>query len=523
MVLHGMSRRDNMELFFAGDSSGYPTSTPGIVWNGGGNVLISYEHPARERALNEIMKIFLAGNGIKHSLNCVAEFGGDRLLSYALNKDMIDLTIRRERLINTIYKLYYETDIYTRNELKGILMDLFLAGADGGAPTKVASQMAKEGDNVLLSYARSDQKAQVDKIVEGKMNLFLAGNTKGPFIETDQLDLIDDFNLLKSYNVKEEKALVDDIIKKHKEELMELYCVGPEKANIMSVASEELNHNMLFSYLDKSAIDKYKEMVSSYGKLFVDSGAFSAWTQGKVIDVDQYISWINERSDFIDLYGQIDVIPGDRNSGRLPTPEEVKVAAQKTWENYLYMRPKMKKPEGLLYTFHVGEPIEFLKQALEWRDPEGNLIPYIALGGMVGKPVDVRDRFLDQCFDAISKSSNPHVKVHAFGMTDRNLLMKYPITSADSTSWIMTGAVGSIMSDVGTVMVSNQQINDPTHYSHLPKEALKQFEDSIKQYGFTLDELAESRDKRIMHNARFMKKKFSEIEYKPAVKKKKLF
>ena len=101
--------------------------------------------------------------------------------------------------------------------------------------------------------------------------------------------------------------------------------------------------------------------------------------------------------------------------------------------------------------------------------------------------------------------------------------MKYPITSADSTSWIMTGAVGGIMSDVGNVMVSSQQVNLPTHYSHLPKEALKQFEESIKEYGFTLDELAESRDKRIMHNARYQKKKFAEIEYKPTIKKKKLF
>ena len=301
---------------------------------------------------------------------------------------------------------------------------------------------------------------------------------------------------------------------------MELCCVGPEKSNIMAVASEELEHNMLFSYFDKTAIDKYKDMVSSHGKLFIDSGAFSAWTQGKVINVDEYIKWINDRADYIDLYGQIDVIPGDRNSGKLPSLEEVREAAQKTWENYLYMRPKMKKPEGLLYTFHVGEPIEFLKQALEWKDENGNHIPYIALGGMVGKPANTRDAFLRSCFDAISKSSNPKVKVHAFGMTDINLLMKYPITSADSTSWIMTGATGSIMSDAGVVAVSSQQVNLPTHYSHLPKEALKPFEDSIAEYGFTLDELAESRDKRIMHNARYMKKKFDNIEYNPSTQRK---
>lgn len=466
---------------------------------------------------------------MRSKINCLVEFGYDRLLSYALNKDLVELTISRLEKMRSIIERsekFYRIidDIFFRHELKGDLMDLYYAGADGGSPAKVASEMIRDS-NCLLSYSRQDQKAQVDKIVknaEEKMDLYYAGNTQGPFKEYNQLDLIKDFNLLKSYNVGAEKDLVDQIIKL-KEDLMELYCVGPEKSNIMAVATEECEHNMLFSYLDKSAIDKYKEMVASHGKLFIDSGAFSAWTQGKVIDVDEYIRWINDRADYIDLYGQVDSIPGDRMSGKLPTLDEVKVAAQKTWENYLYMRPKMKKPEGLLYTFHVGEPIEFLKQALEWTDENGNHIPYIALGGMVGKSADTRDKFLEQAFDAIKKSSNPDVKVHAFGMTDRDLLTKYPITSADSTSWIMTGAVGSIMTDAGIVCVSSQQKNDPKHYSHLPRHLLDEFDKSIAEFGFTLDELAESRDARIMHNARFMKKKFADIKYIPTKKKKKLF
>lgn len=402
------------------------------------------------------MRIFLAGLGLNLKINLLNEFGYDRLFSYELNQNLIDLTIKHRKKLQEI-------------------MELYIAGGDGGCPGTDSVERVKEGNNCLLSYQYSSQKSQADKIIELK------------------------------------------------EELMELYCVGPEKANIMAVATGECEHNMLFSYFDKRAVDKYKEMVSAHGKLFIDSGAFTAWTQGKTINVDEYINWINDRADYIDLYGQVDVIPGDRTTGALPSAEEVRIAAQKTWENYLYMRPKMKKPEGLLYTFHVGEPIEFLKQALEWKDPEGNHIPYIALGGMVGKSADVRDRFMEHCFDVIKKSSNPNVKVHAFGMTDRDLLMKYPVTSADSTSWIMTGATGSIMTDVGIVAVSSQQKNDPNHYSHLPKDLQDQFNKFIEEYGFTLDELAESRDKRIMHNARFMKKKFSEIEYKPQIKRKKLF
>ena len=72
--------------------------------------------------------------------------------------------------------------------------------------------------------------------------------------------------------------------------IMDLYLVGPEKENIMEVVTGEVKANMLFNYIDgKKATDKYKEKIKPK-KLFIDSGAFSAWTRGKQIDVDEYIN-----------------------------------------------------------------------------------------------------------------------------------------------------------------------------------------------------------------------------------------
>ena len=296
---------------------------------------------------------------------------------------------------------------------------------------------------------------------------------------------------------------------------MDLYLVGPEKANILEEVFK-LEANMLFNYVDgKNATDAYKTNIKP-GKLFIDSGAYPAWTRGAGIDVDEYITWINERADYIDLFGQVDVIPGDKIHGA--TTQQVIEAAEKTWENYLYMRERVKYPERLLYTFHVGEPIQYLERALEWKDPQGNLIPYIALGGMVGKSESIRRSFLDNCFDAIRRSSNPNVKVHAFGMTTFKLLSNYPITSADSTAWIMTGANGGIMTDVGVITVSEQQSNQSSHYSHLPKHLQKAFEESIKEFGFTLEKLSTCRDSRIIHNARYMIKRAKNIDNNRRVK-----
>lgn len=305
---------------------------------------------------------------------------------------------------------------------------------------------------------------------------------------------------------------------------IDLYFAGSSMSEADDLIKSK-SYNRLFSYLnDKKIIDNYVEYIrntKSNLKLFIDSGAFTAWTKGNMIDVDEYINWINSRSDCIHLYGQIDFIPGDIVKGA--TNEQVKEAAQKTWENYLYMRPKMKNPDGLLYTFHVGEPYEYLKQALEWEDESGKPIYYIALGGMVGKPMPVKESFLDSCFEIIKNSSNPNVKIHAFGMTSFSLLKKYPITSADSTSWIMTGANGSIMTDCGIIQVSDNKSNLPNHYSHLDKQHIEIFNTKIKDFGYSLKELAVDYKKRELLNIEYMYKKSKELQYKPKQKTYKLF
>lgn len=373
--------------------------------------------------------------------------------------------------------------------------------------------------------------------MNGKLDIYFAGDYMFPYdANTTDVYLLG-YNRLLSYDYQ--KKLVDKIIeRKNKLELylagldkfgkeekmraLDLYLAGAWDENKRTL-DEVLPSNVLFSYENlqvRSAkdLDKYHTFGS---KLFIDSGAYSMWTRGIEIDVDEYINWLNERADYLDLFGQVDAIPGTKEGGA--TYQEVREAAQKTWDNYLYMRSRLKKPEGLLYTFHVGEPKEFLEQALEWTDENGNHIPYIALGGMVGKTSLVRKNFLDMCFTIIKNSSNPDVKVHAFGMTSKDLLAKFPITSADSTSWIMTAANGGIMTDVGTVIVSENKSNLPEHFSHLPEDLREEFDKEIKEFGFSLEELSTDRNKRVIHNARFMKDRISKIEYKPAMKKKRLF
>lgn len=293
--------------------------------------------------------------------------------------------------------------------------------------------------------------------------------------------------------------------------LMELFLagIGSERE---ALVKEVFNCNGLYSYeYDKNMWGKLR----IGGKIFIDSGAYSAWTQGVTIDTDKYIQWLNQRSDFIYLCGQVDAIPNSIS--------EVNEAAEKTWSNYLYMKSKLNNPDSLLYTFHVGEPIRFLKRALSYKDDSGKYIPYIALGGMVGKSAQTRRNFLTMAFNIIKKSPNPNVKIHTFGMTDKRLLAEFPITSTDSTAWVIVAANGGVMTDRGVTIVTENRIGDLNHYMRFPNNILSKFKEDIAEFGFTLSELAVSRDKRAIHNARYMADRISKITYVPGVTKKSLF
>ena len=97
---------------------------------------------------------------------------------------------------------------------------------------------------------------------------------------------------------------------------MDLYFVGMKfnregsQKELNEFMMDTLQANCLLSYTnDKAEIDKRIKEPNYKGKFFIDSGAFTMWTKGKSVNVDEYIEFINQRCNFIDLYGQVDYIP----------------------------------------------------------------------------------------------------------------------------------------------------------------------------------------------------------------------
>lgn len=186
------------------------------------------------------------------------------------------------------------------------------------------------------------------------------------------------------------------------------------------LAADEIYWRVLISFALFRKFDWWQEQVDSVPgrfEVFADSGAFSAWTQGLDLGVDDYIRWVFENKHHLVGYANLDV-RGDL--------DKTKVHQQAMEAAGLTPVP----------VFHAGDPFIELERLIE-------RYPYIALGGVAGikqithKPLV---RWLIQCF----KLARGKAVFHGFGITGWRVLKAFPWYSCDSTSWAQGMRYGQI-------------------------------------------------------------------------------
>jgi hypothetical protein len=158
-------------------------------------------------------------------------------------------------------------------------------------------------------------------------------------------------------------------------------------------------------------------------KLFLDSGAYSAYHNNSSIVLQDYIDFIKENKEAIEVYANLDDIS---------SPEQ-------TWENQDIMEKAGLKP---IPVYHLGEPTQFLDRALTY--------PYFAVGGIASKltTYGALSIYLDTVFSKICTKKTdflPSNKIHGFGIATPQLLIRYPWFSADTSSWVQYGRYGIIL------------------------------------------------------------------------------
>lgn len=257
----------------------------------------------------------------------------------------------------------------------------------------------------------------------------------------------------------------------------------------------------LFSqHLNRSLINTLRPTLASPNtKMFLDCGAWTAHTKGVTIDLDEYVAYINANDDIISCAAALDVIPG---SPGYVTYKDCIDAADKSFNNFVYMRSRVKDTKKLLPTFHQGESFDWLVKLLDYQDDFGK-IEYLGIGA-VASTLDKKQRFtfMSKCFNLILKKS-PELKVHAFGMTDLDLLAQFPFYSADSSTWALAGAMGEIITDFGRIAVSNRKIADPKYYLH-NQVFRASIDEYVRKFGFNISDLEESAEFRKKFNVAYL-------------------
>lgn len=283
-----------------------------------------------------------------------------------------------------------------------------------------------------------------------------------------------------------------------------LYLAG-SYSKMVDEKLQEIGINRLASQLnDRSLLERWITFIKEkeHRKLFVDSGAFSAHTKGRELDVDEYIEYLNQREGCFEVIAQVDKIPGE--FGKKKTREQLLDAPELSWENYIYMKDKVIDYERLTPIFHQGEDFKHLHRLLETTF-DGEHIPYIGISPANDVSTKEKAKWFEVVFKIIRDSSNPKVKTHAFGMTSLDLLEKYPFYSADSTSWLMTSANGSIMTSWGLMLMSDVQVTNSKHFNHMSPETQAKVAEEVAKWGYDIEECKTNYKIRGLVNASYLK------------------
>lgn len=239
---------------------------------------------------------------------------------------------------------------------------------------------------------------------------------------------------------------------------MRLYLAGEPP---LTEALSKVMKRRLFTYFYhgfniNNRLSKEIKLAHEYGMdLFLDSGAYSAYTQEKKIPVERYADFIQKYRGYFSEIANLDDI-GD--------------TGPKSWDN-------LKALESLgckvMPVFHYHDDISYLKKMIE-------NYPYIALGGLVGSRRRTLDDWLYLIWHKYLAKPNgiPRLNVHGFGLTDFELMFEYPWYSVDSSSWVQAGIFGACVfydrerRKLRHVVFSEESAVEGQHYSRLAERGM---------------------------------------------------
>lgn len=235
-------------------------------------------------------------------------------------------------------------------------------------------------------------------------------------------------------------------------------------------------------------------------KLVVDSSAYSAWTRGLEVDIDEYIAFINSISDVVYWFAELDKIPGKFRVPR--TKEELLEAPEISWRNYLYMIERVNCPKKILPIFHMDEDFFYLKQMISYQFEDGSFIEYIGISPSNDASIPDKINWYHDVwriiYEECARLGRSLPLSHNFGCTSISIMEQFPSMSSDSTSWLRSSSFGHIMlvinGKVKSIYVSDRNPDNPDHINNQSKAVRDAVEAACARlgHGLTLKDLIEN-------------------------------
>lgn len=192
--------------------------------------------------------------------------------------------------------------------------------------------------------------------------------------------------------------------------------------------AQKVGMPLLESYVYLLKDSNHRKKIERFGaRVFLDSGAFTAFTKKIKVDLREYATWIQRNHDLIEYAANFD-----------------EIGVGKERQSYDNWRLLAKMGAKTIPVHHARDHDDWLLRYLD----EG--VTHLALGGMVPESTEYLRTWLDRIWSRYltHPDGSPRIKVHGFGMTVVDLMTRYPWYSVDSTSWVLISRYGSILIDL---------------------------------------------------------------------------
>lgn len=262
----------------------------------------------------------------------------------------------------------------------------------------------------------------------------------------------------------------------------------------------ENNANILLSFAYKSNAKKYFEVLRSKGgraNVILDSGAFTAWSKGKPVDIHDLIDWYQNVYDTTANYVtslymiNLDIIPA--SCGTNPTVAEIKHSMEMSLENFKYLSEVF--PDRIIPVFHQGEPESYLEELCASSD-------YIAISPRNDLAENYRLSWC-QTHQCCSR------KIHGLATTGWRNMSTVGYYSIDSAAWAIRAGMGKIfyptkgmLKDVFVTDNSPYKAKMGRHIDNIPESEKEYLVGMIIQGGFNPDKICTDYLTRSLWNAK---------------------